>query len=1157
MLRVCLGHAGRIQAEFGENSRRIQGEFRLNSQRMHLLRFAACLILIVVGVGEVWGQSPVEITTAEEKAAGTLKLYLIQSYSNEAFYMRNNSRNSANALNTSNIVTTNSEFFFMDGDVIEGTQYYYIVHKETGKYVYIYEGTTAKYQNAPAANATDEVKNTYRFKIVKNSSRDAYNIIPINQTNSLHKTDGNSVGTDIQLSGVDNDRSCWNFVAKGNYTKPSVPFIPYTANGTKAYYYLQNNKYIDYYLIPGDTYVTTNTKASENEQNMMWYFKKAPASDNDDYIDYYYIVHVETGKYLHLLQNKENSDNAFNLIDYNSNNDDWFLYIVVRGSVEGETHESSNAPTFCIAPKKTMTTRVENTISLCRLKAGDAGGTNYTNAGVFKERGNNNFTHWNFETAKIICANPVFTEENGNITLSCETDGSEIYYTENGDDPTDDGVTHTKYTNQSWSASSQHRIKAYAKLENDNTDDSNSDVITLLNKPDVTVADGTYTYKGTAWEPAVTVSIDETTAPTSPTATYTVEYSNNTNVGTASVTVTDADANDNWYIWNAPTATFTITKAPLTVTADDKNVTYGSAVPEYTISYSGFVNDEDATNLTTVPTATCGYAPTSTVSSSPYTITVSGGEATNYSFSYVNGTLTVNPAAVTVTADNKEKTYGESDPTLTATITGLKNGDAVNVISYTLSRETGEAYGNYTITPSGEVAQGNYTVTYVTGTLSINRIGVTLTANSRNTDVYDGTLKTVTGYTCSMDGVTFTGVSASGSGTDASTYPVSFNNDVIGTIDESGNYVVAVATPGTLTINPKTLTITPDADQYKGFGDDDPVLTYTYSGLVEGDEIAFNGALGREEGEDVGTYEINLYNLTSANSNYVLALTEEPVVYFTIMKSVGNESMAEGFKLEIGAGGDIILKDGETVLTKDIDYEIESESPSASGKYTERTVSGSGSYTGSFTFTNANVSFQTDANELEWSATFVAEPIGGGDADDTKGHALPDGMKAFIITDIDGDWAIPEQLTYIPEGVPVLLVSDKESGGFIVEDATPTDEQKIKGTQKEANMLKVTTSTTHFDIKTIFLLYKNEFIYNMSGDLAAGKVYLNPPSGSSPAPSRLRIKKKDDTGIEDTHFLPLTSHLSDVWYTLDGRKLNGKPVQKGLYIIEGKKIFIK
>ena len=78
--------------------------------------------------------------------------------------------------------------------------------------------------------------------------------------------------------------------------------------------------------------------------------------------------------------------------------------------------------------------------------------------------------------------------------------------------------------------------------------------------------------------------------------------------------------------------------------------------------------------------------------------------------------VTIAKANVTVTANDKSKTYGQEDPILDATVTGLFGSDTVE---YTVAREEGESVRTYTITPSGEVTQGNYTVTYETGTFNI------------------------------------------------------------------------------------------------------------------------------------------------------------------------------------------------------------------------------------------------------------------------------------------------------------------------------------------------------------------------------------------------------------------------------------------------------
>ncbi|MBR6948250.1 MAG: hypothetical protein IKH53_09890, partial [Muribaculaceae bacterium] len=160
------------------------------------------------------------------------------------------------------------------------------------------------------------------------------------------------------------------------------------------------------------------------------------------------------------------------------------------------------------------------------------------------------------------------------------------------------------------------------------------------------------TYVGSAFTPAITVQ-DGTTTLTEGTD-YTVAYSDNVNVGIATVTVT--------FIGNytgTKTANFTIEKAPLTITAQDVTMVYGEEVPALEVTYNGFVNGEDASVLTAQP----AISTSATSSSTPgtYAITVSGAEAQNYAISYVNGTLTIGKRTQTIAlADELTLTYGDS-----------------------------------------------------------------------------------------------------------------------------------------------------------------------------------------------------------------------------------------------------------------------------------------------------------------------------------------------------------------------------------------------------------------------------------------------------------------------------------------------------------------
>ena len=96
--------------------------------------------------------------------------------------------------------------------------------------------------------------------------------------------------------------------------------------------------------------------------------------------------------------------------------------------------------------------------------------------------------------------------------------------------------------------------------------------------------------------------------------------------------------------------------------------------------------------------------------------------ATNPNYETVEKAVTVvvNRAPVTVAAVATSKTAGAADPALTATVSGMVNGEPASLISYTVTRTAGELVGSYQIVPTGLAIQGNYAVTYVPATLTIS-----------------------------------------------------------------------------------------------------------------------------------------------------------------------------------------------------------------------------------------------------------------------------------------------------------------------------------------------------------------------------------------------------------------------------------------------------
>src|SRR5438093_393849 len=103
----------------------------------------------------------------------------------------------------------------------------------------------------------------------------------------------------------------------------------------------------------------------------------------------------------------------------------------------------------------------------------------------------------------------------------------------------------------------------------------------------------------------------------------------------------------------------------------------------------------------------------------PYPISVTLGSNPNYSITPSNGTLTVNQRPATVKADDKSKNYGDSNPALTATVTGTVNGDTLN---YTLATTATQfsSVGPYPISVTLG-SNPNYSITPSNGNMTVNQ----------------------------------------------------------------------------------------------------------------------------------------------------------------------------------------------------------------------------------------------------------------------------------------------------------------------------------------------------------------------------------------------------------------------------------------------------
>ena len=292
--------------------------------------------------------------------------------------------------------------------------------------------------------------------------------------------------------------------------------------------------------------------------------------------------------------------------------------------------------------------------------------------------------------------------------------------------------------------------------------------------------------------------------------------------------------------------TFTVTVALIErdfeFTAEDKYVTYNGA--GQSIEVSDVVLSEDASSQ--------NYTVEYKVGDGEWSTTVPTFEnAGNYAVSYritpedsiyypdaAEGTFTLHiaKAEVTVTVDDKVKTYGEATPVFTGTVEGVVEGDTVEINYLLTNNAVDKNAGEYTITAQFATAQDNYTLKVVAGTLTVNQKAVTITADDKTITYGDAVNFNAHTYThngiVSGDTVDVTYTTDYTTGANAGTYTIT--PVLNGTYS---NYVFTLV-PGTLTVSPKAASIT-TLDKTIAFGDsvDTVELQYVIEGVLEGDEV--------------------------------------------------------------------------------------------------------------------------------------------------------------------------------------------------------------------------------------------------------------------------------------------------------------------------------
>ena len=269
------------------------------------------------------------------------------------------------------------------------------------------------------------------------------------------------------------------------------------------------------------------------------------------------------------------------------------------------------------------------------------------------------------------------------------------------------------------------------------------------------------------------------------------------------------------------------------MTAANASRAYGAANPVFSATATG-AQGSDTFALTASSAATTS----SPVGTYPIVPLATGASLSNYTVVYVDGTLTVGQATLTVTAANASRAYGAANPVFSATATGAQGSDSFTLTASSAAT-TSSPVGTYPIVPLATGASlSNYTVVYVNGTLTVGQ--ATLTVTAANASRAYGAANPVFSATATgaqgSDSFTLTASSAATTSSPVGTYPIV----PLATGASLSNYTV-VYVDGTLTVGQATLTVTA-ANASRAYGAANPVFSATATGAQGSDTFTLTAS---------------------------------------------------------------------------------------------------------------------------------------------------------------------------------------------------------------------------------------------------------------------------------------------------------------------------
>ena len=626
----------------------------------------------------------------------------------------------------------------------------------------------------------------------------------------------------------------------------------------------------------------------------------------------------------------------------------------------------------------------------------DGEGASYTFTGSQTNNGSSKNTFDYELNANTKAKNYEITKEYGDLTVTAVS--TQIVITANSDSKVYDGqpLTNSNYTytgklaegdklevevvgSQTDKGSSDNVVKSY-KVTRDGVDVTNNytfgasqkGTLTVTPRPvTLTSGGGEKKYDGTPLTNS-TVTVGGSGFVAGEGATYNVTGSQ-----------TDKGSSKNWFTYTLTEGTkadnYTITQeygelvvtkntSVINITAKSANKTYdGQALTETRYDFTQNILAEGDV-LTAVVEGSQTDAGSSANVVKSYRVMRGDVDVTDfYTFGEIeNGTLTVTERKVTLTSKSADKPYDGTpltSPDVTVSGEGFVDGEVSDIKAIGTITDKGSVPNTITFTEGENFKASNYIIVRETGTLTITadatEVVVYISGNT-GTEKYDGTEKTVTGYkvTSISSGLykesdfAFTG-NATVSATDAraASYPMGLTAGNFENKNDNFSKVTFVVTDGSLTIDPRTVTLTSESatKEYDGTPLTRPDVTVSGDGFVEGEvsgikatgsityygevdnDIKYTKEAGYKDSNYIVTSEIGKLGITRSSKELKVVANSGTWEYDGKFHADGGYTVTFGEEsYTVAAGESAKLSTGDTV-TAIITKQVKNVADSADG----------------------------------------------------------------------------------------------------------------------------------------------------------------------------------------------------------------------------------